>query len=199
MLDRLRARATRKNAVPLVGGAAYVVVNVVNNLADGWDNVQRLPWERTGEVLQHPAAAPAAIVVGILWVVVFGDVRQPDASAEHPPDFVIVKGVRWRRRNRDGVNQVDPYPYCPNHDVRLLWEAYDKSIASWARHDITTGMWFGEQHNGYLWCSGGGGHGIHVAVEEAWMAEQTALEAANLLDAQERQLSARDPKIEAKR
>lgn len=155
------------------------VVGAVNSLFGGWDNARRVSewgWDWVPTVTESPWFFLAVFIGGIAWLLFIGEPRE-----ELPPDYVVHRGVRWRTQNWNR-NAVNPYPYCPTHDVKLLWEADDKFKASWALHEVEPGMWFSSVDNGHLWCSSGGGHAIHVPDEDRWMAQQAAMEAASLLE-----------------
>jgi len=140
----------------------------------GWNNLERVNWQRLASATDGPWFFPAVFVIGIAWVLFIGEPRRGGR------DGVAHRGLRWRYQSFN-PQAVNPYPYCPRHDLRLLWEADDKSNASWELHDVARGMWFGSNHNGHLWCSHGDGHAIQVA-GEGWMAQQAALEASALLE-----------------
>lgn len=178
MLDKVRARLTWRNAVP-VFVMGYVVLQVANDLVDGWDNLGRVPWGNLADLAQHPATLLGLSLGSIVWLVFFGNARQPVPSG--PLDYVVHKGLHWRYQTF-APEKVNPYPFCPTHDVKLLWEAHDKSNAVWSREEVSTGMWFSPQHNGKLVCVADGEHEFTWPDDQGWMAREAAKEAAALLE-----------------
>lgn len=186
-MERLLVYLTRRKAVGIflavTGGLMYAEAWL-----DGWErlrNATSWDWRRLEPLVDNPVTPLLFVVAGVAWVLFVGPSR-PDRRAKG----VLVHGVRWHSRARNVITdgELTPYPHCPKHDVPLLWEAYDKTKASWQRNEISSGTWFGKDYNGLLYCPSGDGHEIHAA--RPWEAQQASQEAGLLLEAQRASRSA---------
>lgn len=157
------------------------IVSVPLVFFDAWDRAKAASerdWSWLSDTATNPFTPVVLVALGVAWILFVGSPKEIQPQVAQVPSGVLVKGVRWKNRLTYlvGPNILDPYPFCPNHDVSLLCDAGGQL------YEVTPDLWFGPPYNEFLYCADGGGHAIHP--NTTWCARDVALEASQLLAAQ---------------